>query len=280
MRKKKRKDISNKFQGAIDEINSQVSQNSEKNNMLIQENVQLTTKLKDLIEQYEVREQHIEKVLKHKDLELQLANAKFQQSELKLTEQTERNKKEKALYDVQAVELNKRVEIHMENENQLKSQLTVYTQKYEEFQSTLTKSNQVFESFRTEMDKMTKKIKKLEQETNTWKVKYDSCDKTLKTMLVQNHELEEKNKKIQSKADIMETLSRSLQTERNNLKQECKDLADKLNPPQPKVETESAESENKGAETEAPVEATASQVVDTANAAQVDSNNDSEKAAE
>lgn len=277
---KKRKDISNKFQGAIDEINSQVSQNSEKNNMLIQENVQLTTKLKDLIEQYEVREQHIEKVLKHKDLELQLANAKFQQSELKLTEQTERNKKEKALYDVQAVELNKRVEIHMENENQLKSQLTVYTQKYEEFQSTLTKSNQVFESFRTEMDKMTKKIKKLEQETNTWKVKYDSCDKTLKTMLVQNHELEEKNKKIQSKADIMETLSRSLQTERNNLKQECKDLAEKLNPPQPKVETESAESENKGAETEASVEATASQVVDTANAAQVDSNNDSEKAAE
>lgn len=46
-------------QGAIDEINTQVGQNSEKNNMLIQENVQLTTKLKDLIEQYEAREQVI-----------------------------------------------------------------------------------------------------------------------------------------------------------------------------------------------------------------------------
>ena len=40
---------------------------------------------------------HIDKVLKHKDLEVQLANAKLQQSELKLTESTERNKKEKAL---------------------------------------------------------------------------------------------------------------------------------------------------------------------------------------
>ncbi len=173
------------FKGAIDEINTQVSQNSEKNNMLIQENISLTNKLKDLIEQYETRESHIEKLLKHKDLEMQLANAKLQQSELKLTEQVERNKKEKAVFEVETIELTKRCEIHIENEKQLRSQLQVYTQKYEEFQSTLTKSNQVFESFRAEMDKMTKKIKTLEKETSNWRVKYESCDKTLKTMLVQ-----------------------------------------------------------------------------------------------
>lgn len=173
------------LKGAIDEINTQVSQNSEKNNMLIQENVSLTNKLKDLIEQYETREAHIEKLLKHKDLEMQLANAKLQQSELKLTEQVERNKKERAVYDVETIELTKRCEIHIENENQLRKQLQVYTTKYEEFQSTLTKSNEVFESFRTEMDKMTKKIKTLEKETNNWRVKYESCDRTLKTMLVQ-----------------------------------------------------------------------------------------------
>lgn len=128
---------------------------------------------------------HIEKVLKHKDLELQLANAKFQQSELKLTELTERSKKEKMIYESQAIELTKRCEVHMEAEAQLKSQLTIYTQKYEEFQGTLTKSNQVFESFRTEMDKMTKKIKKLEGETNTWRTKWESCDNTLKTYILQ-----------------------------------------------------------------------------------------------
>ena len=49
--------ILNKFKAAIDEINQQVGQNTEKNNSLIQENVQLTNKLKSLLEQYEVREQ-------------------------------------------------------------------------------------------------------------------------------------------------------------------------------------------------------------------------------
>jgi hypothetical protein len=35
--------------------------------------------------------------LKHKDLEIELANAKLQQSELKLTEANERSKAEKAI---------------------------------------------------------------------------------------------------------------------------------------------------------------------------------------
>jgi hypothetical protein len=39
-------------------------------------------------------------VLKHKDLELQLANAKLQQSELKLAEQTERSKGEKGVVSI------------------------------------------------------------------------------------------------------------------------------------------------------------------------------------
>ncbi len=57
----------------------------------------MTTKLKNLLEQYEAREQQVEKLLKHKDLENQLANAKFQQSELKLAELSERHKSEKAI---------------------------------------------------------------------------------------------------------------------------------------------------------------------------------------
>ena len=41
--------------------------------------------------------------------------------------------------------------------------------------------------------------------------------------------MEERAKKAQAKADIMEQLSRSLQTERNTLKQTIKDLEEKLN---------------------------------------------------
>jgi hypothetical protein len=42
-------------------------------------------------------------VLKHKDLEVQLANAKLQQSELKIVELTERSKKEKTIVCIKKV---------------------------------------------------------------------------------------------------------------------------------------------------------------------------------
>lgn len=53
----KRKEISNRFQVAIDDINQQMSTNTERNGTLIQENTQLTNKLKTLLEQYEKREE-------------------------------------------------------------------------------------------------------------------------------------------------------------------------------------------------------------------------------
>jgi hydroxymethylpyrimidine pyrophosphatase-like HAD family hydrolase len=53
----KRKEISAKFQIAIDDINKQVSSNADKNNSIMQENANLTNKMKTLLEQYEIREQ-------------------------------------------------------------------------------------------------------------------------------------------------------------------------------------------------------------------------------
>ena len=119
--------------------------------------------------------------MKHKDLEVELANAKLQQSELRVAEATERSKAEKSIvninimntrcfffyfnfalnccnkYENHITELNKKCEFHIETEKQLKAQLSMYTEKYEEFQTTLKKSNQVFESFKTEMDKVNKR---------------------------------------------------------------------------------------------------------------------------
>ena len=80
-------------------------------------------------------------------------------------------------------ELLQRCKIQDESEKQLKAQLAVYTEKYQEFQSTLSKSNQVFETFKSEMEKMTKRMKKLEQETNTWKGKYEAAAKSLSNIL-------------------------------------------------------------------------------------------------
>lgn len=135
--------------------------------------------------------------------------------------------------------MNKKCEFHQEAEKQLKSQLSMYTEKYEEFQTTLKKSNQVFESFRTEMDKMTKKIKKLEQETTAWKGKYESSEKTLLNIVKVKEDLEEKLKKSNLRAEAMEKLSRTLQTERNTLKEELKQYKDPTS--EPKIDNEPAQ---------------------------------------
>lgn len=218
----RRKDITTKFQQSIDEINRQVTENSEKNNTLIQENAQLAAKLKNLLEQYELREQHIEKVLKHKDLELQLSETKLQQCELKFNELFERNKAEKSIFESHANELLKKCEFHQESEKQLRSQLAVYTEKYEEFQTTLKKSNQMFDSFKTEMDKMTKKIKKLEAETAQWKKKWEQCDQSLQSVVTQKAELEAETKSHKVRYESMEKISRALQAEREVFKEKLK----------------------------------------------------------
>ncbi|XP_063954705.1 alpha-taxilin-like [Lytechinus pictus] len=213
----KRKEVSNKFQQTINEITTQMQDNHTRNIKLKEENIELASKLKNLVEQYERREEHIEKLFKHKDLESQLYDAKLQQSNLALAEEKERNKREIELLLTESVDSKRRLEMYTKQEAQLKAQLAVYTEKFEEFQSTLTKSNEVFQTFKQEMDKMTKKIKKLEKETNLWRGRWETSNKSLMTMVEEKgrHEKELLDRKI--KINRLENLCRALQAERNAL---------------------------------------------------------------
>ncbi|XP_780699.5 alpha-taxilin [Strongylocentrotus purpuratus] len=213
----KRKEVSNKFQQTINEITTQMQDNHTRNIKLKEENIELASKLKNLVEQYERREEHIEKLFKHKDLESQLYDAKLQQSNLALAEEKERNKREKELLIAESVDSKRRLEMFTKQEAQLKAQLAVYTEKFEEFQSTLTKSNEVFQTFKQEMDKMTKKIKKLEKETNLWRGRWETSNKSLMTMVEEKgrHEKDMSDKLI--KINRLEKLCRALQAERNAL---------------------------------------------------------------
>lgn len=222
----KRREIATKFQAAIDEMNQQLNSNTERNASVLHENEQLAVKFKTLSEQFELREQHYEKIMKHKDLENQLMNAKFQQSELRVAEIGEKVKK----YEEYIANLNKKCEYHMSSEAQLKAQLAVYTEKYEEFQTTLNKSNDVFNSFKTEIDKMNKKVKKFENETTQWRNKYENANKALLKELENREALEKESKKRQLRADTMEQLSRTLQTERTTLLLKIKELEKPVSP--------------------------------------------------
>uniref|UniRef100_UPI00358EEF55 alpha-taxilin-like n=1 Tax=Myxine glutinosa TaxID=7769 RepID=UPI00358EEF55 len=178
----KRREVTANFQTTLAEIQAQMVQHNERNTKLKQENIDLAEKLKNIVEQYELREEHVDKVFRHKDLQQQLMDAKLQQATDLLKAKADQHGKEKEVMLKEVVASQRKCELMKQQEVQLKQQLSLYTEKFEEFQSTLSKSNEVFNTFRQEMEKMTKKIKKLEKETSVWRNRWESSNKALLDM--------------------------------------------------------------------------------------------------
>lgn len=92
--------------------------------------------------------------MKHKQLELQLVEAKMAQQSVSAAEDKETSLTERRLLLAETLEQQKRCELLTQQEADLRGQLSLYSDKFEEFQKTLTKSNQVFGTFKKEMDKV------------------------------------------------------------------------------------------------------------------------------
>jgi len=210
----KRKEVTTKFQTTINDIQQQMNDHYQKNTSLREENLELANKLKGLIEQYELREQQIEKIMKSKELEGQLYDARLQQAALQIGEEKEKHLHDSQLLLRESMEAQKKIMLLEEQEKALKAQVAMYSEKYDDFQSTLTKSNDVFNTFKTEMDKMSKKIKKLEKETLMWRQKWESSQKSLLEMAEQKTRSDKDASLLQNKLSKLEGLCRALQEER------------------------------------------------------------------
>ncbi|XP_051949012.1 alpha-taxilin isoform X1 [Xyrauchen texanus] len=245
LEEEKRKEVTSHFQVTLNDIQAQMEQHNERNANLRQENMELTDKLKKLIEQYELREevgikrmrgrymsgscridgdpnlcfllQHIDKVFKHKDLQQQLVDAKLHQAQALLKDSEDRHQKEKEFLLKEASESQRMYELMKQQEVHLKQQLSLYTEKFEEFQNTLSKSNEVFTTFKQEMEKMTKKIKKLEKETTMYRSRWESSNKALLEMAEEKTLRDKDFESLQVKVQRLEKLCRALQIERNEL---------------------------------------------------------------
>nr|XP_032828760.1 alpha-taxilin-like isoform X2 [Petromyzon marinus] len=209
----KRREVTAHFQATLSEIQAQMGQHNERNARLKQENMELADKLKKLIEQYELREEHVNKVFRNKDLQQQLSDAKLQQTTELLEVSGEQHLKEKELLIKQVTETQRRCEHMKQQEIQLKQQLALYTEKFEEFQGTLSKSNEVFNTFRQEMEK----IKKLEKETSVWRTRWESSNKALLDMVEEKTRQDREKEGLNAKVQKLEKLCRALQNERNEL---------------------------------------------------------------
>ncbi|XP_055042408.2 beta-taxilin isoform X2 [Misgurnus anguillicaudatus] len=232
----KRREITAHFQSTLVDIQGQIEQHSSRNNKLCQENSELANKLKTLIDQYERREQSLEKIFKHRDLQQKLSDAKLQEANMLLNQAEEKHKREKEYLLKEAIDKTKKCYAMREQELQMKKQLVLYSQKFEEFQATLGKSNDIYVTFKQEMDKMTKKMKKLEKESNIWKTRFESCNKALVEMIEERSEKAKEFELFTVKIDRLETLCRALQDERKCLYSKIQDIRfpDKaaISPPQ------------------------------------------------
>ncbi|XP_068407227.1 beta-taxilin isoform X3 [Eschrichtius robustus] len=213
----KRKEITSHFQSTLTDIQAQIEQQSERNMKLCQENTELAEKLKSIIDQYELREEHLDKIFKHRELQQKLVDAKLEQAQEMMKEAEERHKREKEYLLNQAAEWKLEAKVLKEQETVLQAQLTVYSGRFEEFQSTLTKSNEVFATFKQEMEKTTKKMKKLEKDTATWKARFENCNKALLDMIEEKALRAKEYECFVMKIGRLENLCRALQEERNEL---------------------------------------------------------------
>ncbi|NXN16666.1 TXLNG protein, partial [Indicator maculatus] len=224
----RRKEATAHFQLTLNEIQAQLEQHDVHNAKLRQENIELGEKLKKLIEQYALREEHIDKVFKHKELQQQLVDAKLQQTTQLIKEAEEKHQREREFLLKEATESRHKCEQMKQQEAQLKQQLSLYMDKFEEFQTTMAKSNELFTTFRQEMEKMTKKIKKLEKETIVWRTKWENNNKALLQMAEEKTVRDKEYKGFQIKLERLEKLCRALQTERNELNEKVEVLKEQV----------------------------------------------------
>ncbi|TRY81480.1 hypothetical protein DNTS_007239 [Danionella cerebrum] len=207
----KRKEISAHFQSTLVDIQAQIETHSNRNNKLCQENTELASKLKTIIEQYERREE-------------KLSDAKLEEAKMLLSQAEEKHKREKEYLLTQAAEWKLQAKELKEQHTVMQAQLVLYSQKFDEFQNTLAKSNEIYVTFKQEMDKMTKKMKKLEKESGTWKMRFESCNKALVDMIDERSEKAKEFELFTLKIDRLETLCRALQEERKVLYGKIKEI--------------------------------------------------------
>uniref|UniRef100_A0A8C8GTJ0 Taxilin beta a n=1 Tax=Oncorhynchus tshawytscha TaxID=74940 RepID=A0A8C8GTJ0_ONCTS len=220
----KRREITTHFQSTLTDIQAQIEQHSNRNNKLCSENTNLADKLKHIISQYEQREESLEKIFKHHDLQQKLSDTKLEQANAQLQEAEEKHKREKEYLLREAIDKTKKCYTLKEQELQLKKKLALYSQKFEEFQTTLSKSNDVYASFKNEMEKMTKKMKKLDKESNVWKTRFESTNKALSEMIEERTVKENEYEMFVVKIDKLERLCRALQDERKILYSKIKGI--------------------------------------------------------
>ncbi|XP_061559640.1 beta-taxilin [Phycodurus eques] len=220
----KRSEMAAHFQTSLAEIQTQIEQHSARNEKLCEDNAKLSEKLHSLLEQCERREESLEKVNHHRDLQQQLTSAKLDQANALLADAQQKHQREKEYLLAEALDKTRKCFAMKEEELSMKKKLALYSKKFDEFQTTLAKSNEIYARFKNEMENMSEKMKKLEKESNVWKLRFENCNKALTDLLEERSEKGKEYNVFVVTIHKLEKLCRALQDERKVLYAKIKDV--------------------------------------------------------
>ncbi|XP_059619825.1 alpha-taxilin [Phlebotomus argentipes] len=210
----KRKETQAKFQKSLNDITALMTENNDRNMKLQQDNIEMSKRLKYLLEQSETREQQVEKINMSIDLSTQLNEAKLSKIQMEAALEKEGLLKEKHEMLTELKKTRQQLVDVQLKEKLLKEQLDLYTTKYDEFQNSLTKSNSIFGTYKAELEKTSKKIVKLEKERNEWRIKFEKSNVALLEMASDKQLKDQILNKTTRQLDQLQKLCRFLQADR------------------------------------------------------------------
>jgi len=200
-------ELTTKFETSLTSISDQLNKHSDDRLAQAEENIKLRDQLREVAKYNEIRDEHYAKLLKTKDLERQIAEAKLQ-------EVTQSSLAKVASSEMELTRL--RV-----SEKELRAQLSEYSTKFEQVQETLKKSNELFTTFKTEMDKMSKQVKKVQKEKLEIEIKHKDSQLALIKMLGERKQTKEQLDKVNRQKDKLAELMKFREVEFKKVKASC-----------------------------------------------------------
>ncbi|KAJ3187462.1 hypothetical protein HDU85_006750 [Gaertneriomyces sp. JEL0708] len=207
----KREELSAKFESTIWEIKNRMEEEGHEKRRRVEDSQVLKSKFKSFLEQYTLRERHYHSILKSRDLEIQLLEAKLQSCQSSI-----------ALVGAENAALKEQVSRARTVETELRGQLGIYVEKFRQVEETLEKSHDLFGGFRREMEQMTKKSKRLERDNASYKLKCDTMNKNLLEMAEERAKMQGALEQANQAKQKLEGLCRALQEERRTEREKRK----------------------------------------------------------
>lgn len=210
---KKRLEMEQRFQASMSELTEKLKEDTAARERLALETQEMRKRYNSFMEQFQLREEHIQKVFRSKDLEVQLNEAKIAQ-QLQLTQAAEQ----------QLVFLKQRSAQLLSKEATLRGQLASYREKHGQFDDTLAKSAAFLSTYRTEKEAMLRKIDQRQAENQQLKQQCDQAAAAMAKLVEERAEQLQAQQTLKTRIARMEGLCRVLERERDELRTQLRAL--------------------------------------------------------